>query len=162
MRNWTRTGVAGTGFVLLCLMSSGCLDLPGDSTTIITNTATNNQSPTGPTPTGSPSPSGVIDHVKVTQFGQSCGEGERNITVGCTKFITCTPFFADGTLVPPAIHGSAPDFFGVTEGANFVQVTTPDEQFNRDVKGLFPGIVKFECVVKGVSSGPSEFVVVAP
>jgi len=105
--------------------------------------------------------SGPIDHVKVTQFGESCGEQGRNITVGCQKFLTCTPFFADGTLVPPAVHGPAPQFFGVIEGANFVQVTTPDEQFNRDVKGLFPGIVAFECVVKGVSSGRSEFIVVS-
>lgn len=157
-----RTALAFVLVLFVSLASFACFDSP-TSTTIIDNTATNNQ-PNGsggePGAPASPVPSGAIDHVKVTQFGQSCGEEGRNISVGCQKFLTCTPFFADGTLVPPAIHGPRPDFFGVIEGAQFVQVTTPDEEFNRDVKGLFAGIVKFECIVKGVSSGPSEFVVV--
>lgn len=148
--------------VAMALWSAACTLPGGGDETVIVNTATNNAGSTPlPAPGASPSPAaGPIDHVKVTQFGESCGEKGRNITVGCTKFLTCTPFFADGTLVPPAVHGPSPEFFGVIEGQNFVQVTTPEETFNRDVKGLFPGIVAFECVVKGVSSGRSEFVVV--
>jgi hypothetical protein len=122
----------------------------------------NNITVGGPSGFASPSPApgagGLIATVKVVQFGENCPAGlspsgqARQVRAGCEKALTCTPFLADGSPAPPAVHGPTPDFFGVIAGANYVAVSIPGESYNRDARGLAPGIASFSCTVKGVRS----------
>jgi len=109
---------------------------------------------------------GVVTSVKVTQFGEHCPSGtassgeDRSVRVGCTKWLTCTPFVAPGVEAAPSVHGPTPDFFGVVAGSQHADVTIPSNPFNRDVKGKTPGVISFRCIAKGVQSEQFDLTVV--
>jgi hypothetical protein len=119
-----------------------------------------------PSPGQGPGASGSIGSVKVVQFGEQCPAGkvpsgvDRQVRIGCTKFVTCTPFLTSGDKAPPAVHGPAPDFFGQVSGGAVVKVKHTDEPFNLDVEGVAPGVATLQCTAKGVPSGPWDITVV--
>jgi hypothetical protein len=144
--------------------------LPTGGDINISNVNTNsNQQGQGGGPSASPSPGagGSITLVKVVQFGETCPQGtspsgeDRSVRVGCTKHLTCTPFLSDGSPAPVAVHGPAPEFFGLTAGGTSATAAQQDEAFNIDAKGIAPGIASFRCTVKGVSSLTFDLTVVA-
>jgi len=143
----------------LALAACGDTIIGGDVNNIIVGGPSGVASP-------SPAPGGLIATVKVVQFGENCPAGTqpsgqaRQVRAGCEKALTCTPFLADGSPAPAAVHGPAPDFFGVIAGASYVSVTIPGESFNRDARGLAPGIASFSCTVKGVRSEQFDLQVV--
>ncbi len=148
------------------LMGCGEQEPSGPSPILIT--INNTQTQGGPGTQASPTPGagGVITTVKVTQFGETCPSGKsvsgeaRSVRVGCEKHLTCTPFMADGTMAPAALHGPTPDFFGLVAGGNFTSVTTPGEAYNRDARGTAPGVSSFSCTVKGIRSEQFDLTVI--
>lgn len=156
------------GALLIAALTYACTPTGPTIVNTNTNTSTNNNGQSGPN--ASPSPgtgSGSIASVKVVQFGETCPAGkavsgeDRSLRVGCTKHLTCTPFLTDGSPAPPAVHGLAPDFFGLTAGGTSATAAQQDEAFNIDAKGIAPGIASFRCTVKGVSSLTFDLTVVA-
>lgn len=152
---------------LLCL--SSCNPIPPTEPTPISIDITNNNTNNNGNPTTGASPlpgGGVIASVKTTQFGETCPQGtapsgeDRSVRVGCTKHLTCTPFLSDGTPAGPAVHGPAPEFFGIISGGQFATASQQDEPFNLDAKGIAPGIASYRCTVKGVSSLTFDLTVV--
>lgn len=156
-------------YAVLVLAACAVLGLAACGDTIIGGD-TNNISVGGPTGFASPSPTpgagGLIATVKVTQFGETCPSGTsssgqaRELRVGCEKHLTCTPFLADGSPAPAAVHGPTPDFFGLVAGGSYVTVTVPGESFNRDVRGTAPGVASFACTAKGIRSEQFDLTVV--
>lgn len=158
------------GALLVAALSFGCqqpLPTGGDVTIVNNNSNQNNNGQGGPS--ASPSPgtgNGVIASVKVVQFGEACPTGktpsgeDRSVRVGCSKHLTCTPFLSDGSPAPPAVHGPAPEFFGLIAGGTSASASQQDEPFNLDAKGIAPGIASFRCNVKGVSSLTFDLTVV--
>jgi hypothetical protein len=160
----TRKQWAGLALVAMgALFASGCGDtiIGGDTTNVTVG---------GPSGLASPSPGpgagGLISTVKVTQFGETCPNGTsssgeaRSVRVGCEKHLTCTPFLADGSPAPVAVHGPTPDFFGLVAGGSYVVVTVPGESFNRDARGTAPGVASFACTAKGIRSEQFDLTVV--
>lgn len=146
------------------ILAAACTEVVTGPTTVVV-TPTQTQGGGG----GSDEPgsgSGTITHVKVTQFGEDCPSGtspsgaDRNVRVGCTKNLTCTPFVGPNEPASPTIHGPAPDFFGVVGGGPAAAVTIPSEPFNRDARGVQAGTVSFRCIVRGVQSEQFDLVVV--
>lgn len=122
-----------------------------------------------PSPSPSPSPSsspaaGTITLVKVTEVGESCPAGvqpataQRAVRVGCSAFITCTPFVGDRPATV-AEHGPAPTAYGITSGSGATFTPWPSEAFNADLKGTSSGALIVSCTVKGIT-GSADFTVV--
>ncbi len=160
-------GVAlmGTALVVACAPPPTAPDI-----TIVQSQTNTQTQGNGGGPTASPSPgsgSGAITLVKVVQFGETCPAGksvsgeDRSVRVGCVKHLTCTPFLSDGSPAPPAVHGPAPEFFGLIAGGTSATASQQDEAFNIDAKGIAPGIASFRCNVKGVSSLTFDLTVVS-
>lgn len=144
------------GIALLALVGCTSLYIGGD---------TNSNTAGGPTPVATASPGagdGLVAVVKVGAFGSCAGvTADRTIKVGCTIPVTCTPKSADGQLLPPAVTGLSPDFFGVVSGSQFVRAAPwDDEAYNLNVLGVAPGTFRLKCTVKGKSSEEWEATVV--
>jgi hypothetical protein len=93
----------------------------------------------------------------VAFFGITCG-GEkgpnntsRRLPVGCKGAVTATPKFADGSDVPPEVHG--PDIsWDLVQGALMVRVAdVPGQPFNKDLFGRRPGPFQLCATVRGVT-----------
>ncbi len=155
-------GLAAIAAAALVLAACGDTIIGGD-----TNNITISGPSGGPSPSPAPGAGGLIATVKVTQFGENCPQGTspsgeaRQVRVGCEKALTCTPFLADGSPAPAAVHGTTPDFFGLVAGGSYVTVTIPGEPFNRDARGTAPGVASFSCTVKGIRSEQFDLTVVA-
>jgi len=144
-----------------CLVAGAMLASLG-CTKIYTGGDSINQIVTGPGPVTSPSPgsqgSGLVATVKIGEFGEKCPAGKepaeqvaRQLRVGCTSAITCTPKDAQGLELP---HDSPVkvDAFLVISGGQYVKDVEADKPFNHDVFGVAPGLAVFICKVAGVSS----------
>jgi hypothetical protein len=167
-RLFLATMLIAAGFAVM-----GCTpESPVTPTQIVIN---NNQTTTvaGGGPTTAPSPgstTGGIVEVRVPMVGENCPSGvtpvgvQRQIRVGCSAFVTCTPKCKDagGNLVdcPPSVHGPAPSFFNIQSGSSYASFSTwDDNRFNADVRGQAPGDVAIACTVLGVT-GTNLFTVV--
>lgn len=154
------------GALLIAALAFACTNITTGPTTATGGSSTQTQGGGGPQASPSPTASGSIALVKVVQFGETCPQGvsvsgeDRSVRVGCTKHLTCTPFLSDGSPAPPAVHGPAPEFFGLIAGGTSASAAQQDEAFNLDAKGIAPGIASFRCSVKGVSSLTFDLTVV--
>jgi hypothetical protein len=125
----------------------------------------------GPTTGASPSPSpgaGAVRSVRIGEFGEVCPQGvgppaetvPRQVRVGCTSAITCTPLDAQGREIPNATPPRL-DSFNVVSGNQHVIVDAFDDNaYNLSVFGLSAGVATFVCRVEGVSSDPWPLTVV--
>lgn len=114
-----------------------------------------------PGTTISPAPgsgSGAVAAVKIGEFGEVCPAGKepaeavaRQLRVGCTSSITCTPKDAQGKELPQEVPPHL-DAFLFISGSQYVKDTEADNPFNHDVYGLAPGVAIAICKVAGVSS----------
>jgi hypothetical protein len=112
---------------------------------------------TGASPAAGALPAGSTNTIGA--FGLTCPAGtpipaaSRTIPVQCQMAVTTSPKDANGILLPPAITGTQPDFFGVTQGAQFVRATPwEDEPFNLNVLGVASGDFSLDSTVKGVKA----------
>ena len=118
-----------------------------------------------PNPTASPSadPRGTVARVGIGKVAetpattnQSCSGRGDAVKIGCTAFLTCSPFTAAGVeLFNEADIGTAPEKFSIDAGTEFAsQAPHGSNAFNIDVTGNRPGSVTISCKVRGVTSPP--------
>jgi hypothetical protein len=107
--------------------------------------------------------------VIIGAFGLQCPSGtpipsaNRTIPVACTMAVTCSPKDRNGVLLPPAVTGSSPTFFGVSQGAQYVRAAPwEDEPFNLNVLGVAPGSFSLDCTDKDVRAARWDGLVVPP
>ena len=121
-----------------------------------------------PDPNASPSPGGSVARVGVGKVAETCPVGTQPsglgnaLRVGCTAFLTCSPYSASGQeLFDVAIIGVAPESFEAISGGSVVQVGPHGSNpFNLDTLGLKAGSASFQCRVRGVTSPPFTLSVV--
>lgn len=155
------SGIA-LGLIAALVLGAGTLPLSGCGDTILNIGGPTQIQNQGGGPLPSPSPgagsSGAVASVKIGEFGEKCPSGKepaeaiaRQLRVGCTTAITCTPKDAQGKELP---HETPPklEFFGFISGTQYVKDTESDNEFNHDVYGVGPGIAIAICKVAGVSS----------
>jgi hypothetical protein len=162
--------LVAAGLLAVAAIPSCTLQPPAGPTGGTTNVSQNQTVIIGnPNPSASPSPGagGTIHHVGVFNVGtegtaaKCVSTDPHTLHVGCKIWLTCTPKFQDGTDVPEAVHGPAPDSFGATVGAAFVTIEERSGQtFDINVIGKAAGSSVISCVVKGIVSRPFEFTVV--
>jgi len=151
-REWW-AAVCGVGLIVVLV---ACLN------TYVGGPSQVNQQFTGGGSTPSPSPAGSsnVASVKIGEFGEKCPAGKepaeaiaRQLRVGCTSAITCTPKDAAGKEIPHEIPPHLDAFLAIS-GNQYVKVSESGEGggFNLDVYGVDPGIAIFICKVAGVSS----------
>lgn len=140
----------------------GCQPYPptGPSNTTVNQNVNVNVGQPGASP--SPGAGGSVARVGIGKVsgGESCPAGTQpsglgdSVRIGCTAFLTCSPYSASGQeLFDLAIIGAAPEKFDATSGGSLVQITPhASNGYNLDVKGLAKGAVAFTCTVKGVTS----------
>lgn len=151
-------------FISLCavLLLSCEQDPPTLPDITVINTATNNNGGSNgpsatPTPgTGGDLPAGAF--LRQGIFGQSgasnCSgipNSSRQVRVGCTANLTCTPKFADGTDIPASLHGPNATWT-VLVGAERIEVRRTDNPFNLDIIGRQVGNFTLQCAVKNLTS----------
>lgn len=136
----------------LVLPLAACLDF----TTLSGSGQQQGGNPSGPSVV--PVPAGSVAAVVVSKFGEDCPDGvsptnnPTTVRVACTARVTCTPKLADGSDAPPAVHGPAPDFFGVVSGAQYFSTVSEENAFNLQMRALGPGVASIGCTVKGTAS----------
>lgn len=158
------------GAVLLVVATLGltaCEDPPPVAPTniIITNVNTNNNNIGTPATVkpGDKTSDQPIDSVDISQYGETCPAGSGPATWtqggapivhrGCKADITCTPKDAARVPVSVAVHGPAPDLFGLVSGPSDTKAVQESNRFNVTVSaGTTVGVIRFLCVVKGIAS----------
>lgn len=163
-----RWAVLGLALLVVASMGMVACDEPPPTAPITivnvnTNTNTNNIGVPATVKPGDKTSDQPIDRVGVHQFGETCPAGSGPATWtqggppilhrGCKADITCTPEDAAGVPVSAAVHGPAPDMFGITGGPAGTNAVQETNRFNVTVAaGSTPGTATFLCVVKGIAS----------